>query len=71
MAGEPIAAADRDYLGAGCLRALPCAVATAAVGNDDAINDGARQRGHHRADRFRFVEGWDDDRDGALGSNHP
>ena len=56
-AGQAIAAADRDHLGAGATRYLRGAVAAAAVDHDDAADDIARNLGDHGGDRFRFVEG--------------
>ena len=60
-AGQSVTAADRDHLGAGGTRVFRRAVATAAVGHDNPADDVARQFGDDRRDRFRFVEGRNDD----------
>jgi hypothetical protein len=66
-AGQAIAAADRDYLGARATCFLRSAVAAAAVGYDDAADDVTRDLGDHGLDRFRFVERGNDDDDTARG----
>ena len=48
-AGQAIAAADRDHLGARAARFLRSAVAAAAVDHDDAADDVARNLGDHGA----------------------
>ncbi len=69
-AGEPVAAADRDHLGARAARAFRRAVAAAAVDHDDPVDDVARQFGDDGADRFRFVEGRNDDGNAAGVRRH-
>ncbi len=60
-AGPAIAAADGDDFGARAPRLLRRGVRRAAVGNDDPVDDIARQFGDDRRDGFRFVIGRDDD----------
>ena len=65
-----IAAAGGDHLGARAARHARRAVGAAAVGDDHAIDDIARQGTHDHADRFGFVEGGNDDGDAAHSWGH-
>ena len=61
QAGKAVTAAHRDDFGPGAARALLRAVAAAAVGHDNPVDNVARQFGDHGGDGLRFIEGRNDD----------
>ena len=69
-AGAAVTAAGFDRLRAGAARLRDGVVSAAAVGDDHAVDDSARQAGNDGGDQFAFVERRNDDGDAAGLERH-